>query len=124
MDIKLIDKKQDLADINGWMPFPVTADQLPGHTFCALYSGKIIAIAGLRLMEGTMCFLDSMASDQSAPGEVRNKALDKLTETIFEKAKELGFKSVLAHTKEPCILERAFRHGFEPNAQMIIVKEF
>lgn len=123
MDIKILNKKTELADINAWLPFKVTAEELPGHTFCALYNGKIIAIAGLRLAEGPMCILDSMASDQSAPAEIRNEALDEISQTIFKKAKELGFKSIMACTREECILKRADKHGLSVSDQKIISKE-
>lgn len=123
MDIKLLDRKKDLPDINAWLPFLVTAEELPGHTFCALYNGKIMAMAGLRLVEGQMCFLDSMATDQAAPPEIRNQALDELTVAICNKAKELGFKFIKACTKEQRILDRADRHGFKTVNQTLIVKE-
>lgn len=123
MDIRLIDKKRDLEELALWLPFKVEAKDLPGHTYCARLDGKIIAIAGLRLVEGEMCFLDSMATDQTAPGPVRNDALDRLVVTIFEKARELGFKYIKACTKEDCILARSERHGFRQSDQKIIVKE-
>lgn len=123
MDIKTLNKKTDMADINAWLPFSVTAEELPGHTFCALYNGKIMAIAGLRLVEGPMCFLDSMATDLSAPPEIRNIALDELTIAIFEKARDLGFKYIKACTKDESIMLRAKKHGFDLVNQVVIVKE-
>lgn len=123
MDLRILNKKTDLEEINSWLPFKVTADDLPGHTYCCLYNGKIAATAGLRLIEGTICLIDSMATDQSVPGEIRHQMLDRLTATIIEKAKELGFKKLIATTEDLSILERAKRHGFSAVPQLIIVKE-
>lgn len=123
MDIKILDRKKDLPDINAWLPFAVTEESLPGHTFGVLYDGKIIAIAGLRLVEGQLCFLDSMATDQAAPAEIRNQALDELTTVICKTAKQLGFKYITATTKEPRIMSRAEKHGFTVTKQILLAKE-
>lgn len=123
MDIKILNKKTDMEEINMWSHRPLTEHDFPGHTFCALYDGKIAAVAGLRMVEGKMCLLDSMASNQSVPGAIRDEALDELTETICLKAVELGFTTILASTKEKCILDRALRLGFKVVGQILMVKE-
>ena len=84
---------------------------------------KIIAIAGLRLMEGEVCFIDSMATDQSVEGAKRHEALEELTKGLLDMAKNLGFKKVFATTKEECIVERAKRHGFKLSDQKVIVRD-
>lgn len=123
MQIRFINKKTDVAKINKWLPFKVEAKELPGHTFCAIVKGEIIAIAGFRLMEGDLCFIDSMATNQEVPGELRNEALDKLTIEILCMAKKLGFKKIFATTKEDCIIKRAERHGFFVSNQRVIARE-
>lgn len=122
MEVRLFDKKTEMDKL-AWLPFPVKESDLPGHTFCAVFDDKVIAIAALRLMEGDVCGLDSMASNQSVPGSIRHEALDALTETILKKAKELGFKSICAFTKEESIVRRAIRHGFILNGLVSIAKE-
>jgi len=123
MEIRLLNKKTEVELVNEWLPFKITAKDLPGHTFCAIVNGDIIAIAGFRLMEGEICFIDSMATDQKVEGQVRNSALDKLTVTMLKMAKDLGFKKVFATTKEDCIVKRAKKHGFCVVEQTVIAKE-
>lgn len=123
MQIRFINKKKDIEKINQWLPFKVEASELPGHTFCAIVKDEIIAIAGFRLMEGEICFIDSMATDQSVDGMLRNEALDKLTKTMLKMAKDLGFKKIFATTKEECIVKRAEKHGFRVLNQTVIGRE-
>lgn len=123
MDIRLLNKKTEMEQVNKFMPFPVTASELPGHTFCAVIKDEIVAIAGLRLMEGDICCIDSMATNQTFESTIRNEALDSLTRQLLDVAKNLGFKKIFAYTKENCIIDRATRHGFNLTKQKIIVKE-
>jgi len=105
------------------MPFSVSANDLPGHTFCAVSKDEIIALAGLRLMEGDICCIDSMATNKNFESTIRNEALDCLTKELLQLAKKLGFKKVFAYTIEDCIVDRALKHGFNLTAQKIIIKE-
>lgn len=123
MQIRFINKKHDIDEINEWLPFHVDAKDLPGHTFCAIVKDKIIAIAGFRLMEGEICFIDSMATDQGVPGVIRNEALDALTKEILSMAKKLGFKKIFATTAHECIIQRAEKHGFNVVDQKVISRE-
>lgn len=112
-----------MEQVNSFVPFEVKPSDLPGHTFAAVLKNKIVAIAALRLMEGEICYIDSMASNQTYESTVRHEALDLLTKTLLDLAKNLGFKKVFAHTKEDCIVERAERHGFKLVKQKIISRE-
>lgn len=123
MKIRILNKKTDMEEINEWLPYALETKELPGHTFCAVVDGDIVAIAGLRLMEGEVCFIDSMATNQAVKGEIRNEALDKLTVEILTMAKNLGFKKIFATTKEACIVNRAEKHGFVLSDQKVIMKE-
>jgi hypothetical protein len=80
-------------------------------------------MAGLRLMEGDICFIDSMATNQSFESPIRHEALDLITKHLLDIAKSLGFKKIFAYTKEDCIIERAERHGFILTKQKVIIKE-
>lgn len=123
MNVRLINKKTDMAEINRFVPFEVKASDLPGHTFLAVLNDRIVAMAALRLMEGDICYIDSMASNQGYESTVRHEALDLLTTTLLDLAKDLGFKRVFAHTKEDCIVDRAANHGFTVVKQKILSKE-
>lgn len=122
MEVRLLNKKTDMEEINEWLPYRIEAKELPGHTFCAVYDENIVAIAGLRLMEGEICFIDSMATNQKVLGQIRNKALDELTEKILLMAKTLGFTKIFATTKEQCIVDRASKHGFKLSEEKIILR--
>lgn len=122
MNVRLLNKKTEMDKVNKFVPFEVKASDLPGHTFCAIYKDDIVAIAGLRLMEGEVCFIDSMASNQNFESTVRHEALDLLTKTILELAKNLNFKKIFATTREECIVERAKRHGFNVSKEKIILR--
>jgi N-acetylglutamate synthase-like GNAT family acetyltransferase len=121
--VRFLNKKTDLDQVNEWLRPKVSAKELPGHTFCFDMDGDIIAIAGFRLMEGEICFIDSMATNQKWPGEIRNIALDELTIKILDTAKSLGFKKIFATTKEDCIVRRAEKHGFRILNQIVIGRE-
>lgn len=123
MVIRFLNKKTEIEKVNKWLPKRVSAKELPGHIFCAVVDDKIIAMAGLRLMEGEVCFIDSMATDQSVEGAKRHEALEELTKGLLDMAKNLGFKKVFATTKEDCIVERAKRHGFKLSDQKVIVRD-
>lgn len=123
MKIRFLNKKSEIDIINEWLDIPVQAKELPGHIFCAEVDEEIVAIAGLRLMEGEICFIDSMATNQAVEGQIRHEALDRLTKEILSMAKNLGFKKIFATTKEQCIVDRAKRHGFNLVDQKVIVKE-
>lgn len=123
MQVRLLNKKTEIEEVNKFLPFQVKSADLPGHTFVAIVKDKIVAMAGLRLMEGEVCFIDSMASNSLFEGAVRHEALDNLTKTILELAKNLGFKKIFATTKENCIVERAERHGFNVSPETILIRE-
>jgi N-acetylglutamate synthase-like GNAT family acetyltransferase len=123
IEVRLLDKKKELDEVNKFLPAQVSSDELPGHTFCAVNDGEIVAIAGLRLAEGPMCLIDSMATNQKCEGFERYAAINALTKTILEKAKELGFKVIIATTKEETIEKIAIKHGFGHTDQIVIAKE-
>lgn len=123
MEIRLLNRVGDLDKVNAWLAIKVTAENLPGHTYGAFVGQDLVAIGALRMAEGPMCIFDSMATDQSVTGSIRNEALDALTKTILEKAKELGFKAIMAWTVNDSIMKRAAKHGFKTMPQILIVKE-
>jgi N-acetylglutamate synthase-like GNAT family acetyltransferase len=123
MIIRFLNKKTELAEINGWLPFEVKFKDLPGHTFAVEHKNEIIAIGALRLMEGDVCFIDSFATKQEVQGKLRHQALEGLLTTLFELAKTLGFKRVFATTVEDCIVTRAEKHGCTLTNQRVLTKE-
>ena len=123
MIIRLLNKKTEIEKVNKWLPFSVEAKDLPGHTFAAEDDNKIIAIGALRLMEGDICYIDSFATNQKVESKLRHEALEKLLTTLFDLAKNLGFKRVFATTIEDCIVSRAERHGCRLTNQRVLTKE-
>lgn len=122
MEIRII-KISDLDQIREWLPEKFHNSELPRHTFVATDEGHVVAFAGLRMAEGPICFIESMASNPGFVGALRNEALDLLTSKICETAKELGFKGLMAWTKDESILRRSEKHGFRCVPQILISKE-
>ena len=122
MEIRHI-KISDLDEINKWLPPELKGAELSRHTFVAVDEGQVVAFAGMKMAEGTTCLFDGMASNPGFVGVLRNEALDLLTTKIFETAKDLGFKGIVAWTKDESILRRSERHGFKCIPQIVIVKE-
>src|SRR4051812_14294737 len=103
-------QEEDLAQINDWyairqMP-PMKAAILP--KFGLIVDG---ACAGfLYQTDSAMSMLDGFIANPLASGEERERALDLVTEGLMERAKELGFLTVVAQTKRGAIRERCKKY--------------
>lgn len=122
MQIELARKDEILREVGGWLPFEASAKDLPGHTFAAFEKGVLIAVAALRLAEGPLCFLDSMATNPNATAELRHAGIEALVDHILVTARELGFKGIACSTANPSILQRALARGFIPIPEIALVR--
>ena len=123
MEIRLLNKSKDLEAVNKFLLEPVSAEELPGHTFCAISDGEMVAIAGLRLAEGPLCMIDSMGTNQKCETFVRYAAIKQLTKAILDKARDLGYKVIIATTKHETIEKIALQTGFGYTDQIVMAKE-
>lgn len=122
MEINLVKPAQVFDELKKWLAFPVAIDELPAHTYAALLNGELVAIAGLRLCEGPICLLDSLATNPTMSSSVRHEAIDLLVERIHDRAKELGFRAIVCHSKESSIISRAIRLGYAVVPEISLVR--
>jgi hypothetical protein len=123
MNIRLLNKKTELDKIREWIPFTVFENDFPGHTFCVVDGDEIISVGSIRLMEGDICYMDSIATNPSFSREKRNEALNILSKKLFECAKSLGFKRMFGSTRDESLKKRAEELGFREAKQTLYIRE-
>lgn len=79
-----------------------------------------IAMAFLRRVEGNYAILDGLVTDPTAPGPLRSKAIDLVVKKVFDIAKELEIKGLMAHTRDINTLYRSQKFGFVRSPDTLI----
>lgn len=115
----------DKAYIDTWWtdrqsPAP---QEVPAIGYVAYCRGEPIACAFIRAVEGGYAQLDGLASNPSAPGEMRHSAIDLVVEKVMKEAKALGYKGMLAYSVDAATLMRSIRHGFKVMPHVLIVAD-
>lgn len=88
-------------------------EDLPEHGYIAFDDmDRPVAAGFIRRVEGNYALIDSLISNPEAPGVLRNEALDLITVQLIKTARELGFKQLIAFSRDVNTLKRAERHGF------------
>jgi N-acetylglutamate synthase-like GNAT family acetyltransferase len=123
--IENFDKCKHLDITNGWLEArnlkPV--DDVPELGFIAFERGEPIACAFIRRVEGGYAQLDGLTTNPDFPGDQRSTAIDSIVEHLMNKAKQLGIKSIYAHSVDLHTLLRSSKHGFEVTPQVLIVAD-
>jgi len=122
MEVELLSRPKVLLELRKWVKFPVEEDELPGHTYGALENGELVAIAGLRLCEGPVCILDSMATNPECPSELRHQAIEALVDRILTEAKAFKYRGIRCETKDASIVQRAVARGFTVLPEISMVR--
>lgn len=92
---------------------PPKLTQMPQYGFVAIDdSAQIIASAFIRRVEGGFCQLDGLATDPEKDPVSRNTAINCVLMAVYLKAKELGYKEIMAFSMDNSTLLRSERHGF------------
>ncbi len=86
-------------------------------------SSSPIAIGFLRNCEGDICMIDSMIANPNIDRSIRDNALDLLSTSLIDIAKELEYKGILCLTSLPSIVKRSEKHGFITVPQTVIFRE-
>ena len=86
---------------------------LPQIGYVVSERGEPIAAGFIRRCEGNYSLLDSLITNPTAPGDMRSSAIDVVVEQLIKISKELGLRSLVAHTKDKNTLVRAKRFGFQ-----------
>lgn len=87
-------------------------DTLPKTGFLVFESGRPIAAGFIRDCEKGIGMLDSYISSPDEDAELRNAALDMITERLIEQSELMGMTSLLAFSDTQNIIIRALQHGF------------
>lgn len=86
--------------------------ELPALGYIAYEDELPVAAGFLRLCEGGFGMIDSLITDPTAPGELRNEALDKITHCILQYAKSNNINNIIAFSRDNNTLTRSLKHGF------------
>jgi N-acetylglutamate synthase-like GNAT family acetyltransferase len=89
------------------------AQDLPQNGFVCEYDGVATAAGFIRLCEGNYGLIDSYITNPHASAEIRNKALNRLTEHLVHKARELKLKQLFAFTVDYNTKVRGTDYGFQ-----------
>lgn len=87
---------------------PTLADNLPSIGY--IVPG--VAMGFLRKIEGGQGLLDSFITNPRAPAELRNQALDIITQKLLDKAQKLNINQILAFSVDENTIMRGQRFGF------------
>jgi hypothetical protein len=112
LDILL--KSQNMTEKDG--------KNLPKYGILIAYRDFIIAAGFLRRIEGDHAMLDGYITNSTAPAELRNKALDILTQRLLMYAKKHSIKRVMAFTDVPNIAVRANKFGIQSMPHNFLLK--
>lgn len=125
MKIEAFDWKRHHRSIEKWLRLrkldPFLSAEIPCTGLIAIEKGEWVAAGFIRRLElSAVAQLDGYITNPKADPEIRNLALDALTEALIHKAKSMHLKTLHASTIEPHILERSFRFGFRKLPHVLI----
>lgn len=86
--------------------------ELPEIGYIAYEDELPLAAGFLRRCEGGFGMIDSLITDPTAPSELRNEALDKITICILQYAKTNNINNIVAFSRDDNTLKRSLKHGF------------
>lgn len=100
-------------------------DELPHVGFFVWKKDLGVAVGFLRSIERcNYCLIDSFMTNPEIEPFIRNEAMDLLTKTILERAKQLHFSQAIAMTEDDHTRIRALKFGFkERSSQKVLVFE-
>lgn len=124
MHIEEFDKERHSVFVSEWLKARDMSDDvvrnLPLYGFIAYEYDVPVASVFLRQVEGKFGLIDGLCSNPYAPPEIRNIAIDTLTQQLIETAKKLSLKMLYAWTEDSNTLERSSRHGFNRSPAAMI----
>ncbi len=88
-------------------------DQLPKSGLVAFENDIPIAMGFLREVEGNYAMLDSYLTDPTISGELRDIALDRITDKLITIATHYNQTLLLAISEDVNTIARSIRHGFK-----------
>lgn len=117
-------KRKDLEAINDWYQMhghpTVESHMLPSVGF--VVDG--VCAGFLFQTDSSMCLLDAYVANPQASAPSRSLGQDLVTNALMERAKDLGYRAVIAITEHPSIVRRCKEYKFKDDgARHIFVKE-
>lgn len=106
-------RDEDLKEINEWC---IAQREKPFAKKAIPNIGRIepgVACGFIFQTDSSLCLIEGYVTNPKASSEARNKALFAITVQLMTEAKDMGFTTVLAITKDLSIMERALMHGFK-----------
>lgn len=117
--------KQYKKEIEHWLALrnlPLTgAEDLPKIGLMVTHDERLVACGFLRKCEGKYLLLDSYCTNPQVSAELRNQALDILTESLILLAKSQDCKQILAYTQDQNTIKRATKHGMTATSHHVLV---
>jgi hypothetical protein len=104
-----------MKHIQGWITIrelQIDLNTLPRFGLIALDRGTPIAAGFIREVEGGYGMIDSFITDPKASKELRNEALDRITEKLIKIAKHNKVNQLIAYSLDKNTLMRGISHGF------------
>jgi hypothetical protein len=105
--------KEDYPTINKWYlargMMPLSEHLYPDIGFIV----ENIGAGFLYQTDSALCFIDGYISSPSSDKEERRVAFDKITTAIVRTAKDHGFRSILAYTKNQGVKGMCDRFNFQ-----------
>jgi hypothetical protein len=80
-----------------------------------------VAAGFLYSTDSSLCILEGYVTNPECDSEIRNKALEVVTEHLLAIAEAKGFTYIVAFTGDESIVKRAERSGFENKAKKIMM---
>jgi hypothetical protein len=89
------------------------SENLPCVGYVALSEAKPVAIAFLRICEGSLAIIEGLTTNPEAPSAVRHNAINDLIMQLINDAKMLGVKQLLSYSIDGDTIKRSESYGFK-----------
>lgn len=113
----------DLPILHEWLSLrgvDVKDEDIAPYGWIAFVKDEPIGVAFLRRTDH-IAYLEGMTTNPNQSSRNRHLAMDSLTVTIIDWAKEVGIKSLIAYTVNEGIIERANKWGFRNTPHTLMV---
>ena len=103
---------------------PIAIDELPklGYAVCSDI-GIPLAMGFLRLAEGNMAIVDSLATNPNIKPREASEAVDKLFEKLIQVSSDLRIKYLMGMTVRNSLVKRTIKaHGFVLSPAKVLVR--
>lgn len=96
------------------------AFDLPEFGLVALHEGNVVACGFIRKLEGHAGVVDGFLTDPKQSPDIRNRALDLLTNKLGKIATHYNVK-LMCFTIDQTIIDRAIKHGYIEHTDMKVL---